>query len=169
MSKKAPVYYWDSCCFIDLLQKTPGRIDELEAIRKTAEQGKAVIATSSLTLAEVVKTDSGGVSDQDEALIAKLFSEPYIKVRLLDRPTATEARSVHRSLGLKPPDCIHVATAVLANATELHTYDDKRLLKKDGQYGNPGLRIVRPRPGQLALAPSQEEGIGITAGEPADE
>jgi predicted nucleic acid-binding protein len=45
--------YWDSSVFIDLIEKTTNRYAILEAIIQDAEQGKARIITSALTLAEV--------------------------------------------------------------------------------------------------------------------
>ena len=45
--------------------------------------------------------------------------------------------------GLKPPDAVHIASAVLGQASEMHTFDDK-LLKLDGE-------IVRLDGGKLRI------------------
>ena len=48
--------------------------------------------------------------------------------------------------GLKPLDAIHVATACIANADELHTFDD-RLLALDGKIDKvDGTRPVIKKP-----------------------
>jgi hypothetical protein len=48
--------------------------------------------------------------------------------------------------GLKPPDAIHLATACVANADELHTFDD-RLLALDGAIDrSDGTRLVIKKP-----------------------
>ena len=55
--------------------------------------------------------------------------------------------------GLKPLDAVHVASALLANVDEMHTFDDKllrlneRIDKKDGKR----LRICKPSMGGPAL------------------
>lgn len=47
--------YWESSVFIDLIEKTPGRIEILQSIVQAAERGEVRIVTSALTLAEVSK------------------------------------------------------------------------------------------------------------------
>ena len=47
--------YWDSCVFIDRIQRTPGRIAVLEEITNAAEAHEIEIITSNFTIAEVCK------------------------------------------------------------------------------------------------------------------
>jgi predicted nucleic acid-binding protein len=169
MRKKKPiVYYWDSCCFIDLLSRTLGRIEDLETIRDAAEKGQARLVTSSFTLAEVIKTCGEGqpeLSKDDEELITDLFTEPYVKVRAVDVEVARIAREVHRIGNTKPADSVHIATALLMKAHELHTYDDKDMrnrdgviprIGRDGKLSGPPLRIVEPRFEQLAFQTEED-------------
>jgi PIN domain len=45
--------------------------------------------------------------------------------------------------GIKTPDAIHLATAILYRATEFHTFDE-RLLDLSGNVGGHGLKICKP-------------------------
>jgi len=160
MSNKKRRCYWDACCFIDLIQQTTSRIEVLEQLRSQAQRGEIDIVTSSYTLAEVIKDDKGApVNDDDEQRIATLFLEPYIGVRLLHRQVGNKARQIARAHSLKPGDAIHVATAILEEADVLHTYDEKRLLKRNGVIGDPPLRIERPSVPQLEIPnhPARED------------
>jgi predicted nucleic acid-binding protein len=143
---KPRLVYWDSCVFIDSLQQTPEWLPVLSAIMRAAQSGDAVIVTSALTLAEVVTAGVG--SDQHEHIIRGLFENQYIAVRDLDRPTATRARQIVRDHRLKPQDAIHVATALGAQVSCLHTRDgsDRKrgLLDLDGKVGSPPLAITVP-------------------------
>lgn len=75
----------------------------------------------------------------------------YILLVPLDR--AIGEKSCELMLGgyskLKPPDAIHMATAIVANAHEMHTFDQKLLdlnevlAKADGSK----LKICKPDPG----------------------
>lgn len=136
---------WDSCVIIDLLQQSPGRIDVLSHIVSEARKDKVSIVVSSLAIAEVFKCDTSEESDRIDAF----FLEPFVHVRNVDRLIASKAARIARNNGIKPPDAIHVATALDARCQELHTYDGsgpnrrrKHLLTHDGSID--GLRIVVP-------------------------
>ena len=75
----------------------------------------------------------------------------------LDRLVGEHARLLMTSghAGLKPPDAVHVASAILGLASELHTYDDK-LLKLDGKIARVDggqLRICAPDVGTTSPPP----------------
>jgi predicted nucleic acid-binding protein len=137
--------YWDSSVFIDLIERTSSRIQILEAIVQSAERGEARIVTSALTLAEVSKLNNLGLLPEwKEKLIVKFFENEYIAVRNVDRVTSEHARPIIRNHALKPPDALHVATALLARVDVLHTYDTTHLLPLDKKVGQPPLRIEEP-------------------------
>lgn len=151
MTIDTPVY-WDTCVFLDLVQGTPDHAQSLNAIAEAAEAGRVRIVTSAFTLAEVIKTpDLGLLPPEQETLIRDFFENDYIDVVNVDRFVAEEARSIARDHNLKPPDAVHVATAVLSAVAVLHSYDEK-LLKLNGIVGDAALRIETPTwPGDLRL------------------
>jgi len=95
-----------------------------------AQRNQVEIATSGLSLAEVCKSD--GVKQHDDDVLSDFFRNSYILVVPVDRYVGTLAREYMQAgyAGLKPPDAVHLATAVVAQVAELHTFDDK-LLKLD--------------------------------------
>ena len=140
--------YWDSCVFIDLIEKTTSRYQTLEAIVASAERGEARIISSSVSLAEVVKLNSlaGVLPEWKEKLIVQFFENDYISIRNVDRVVAELARPIMRNHNRKTPDAIHVATALHSKAQVLHTYDAD-LLKLDKLISLPNslpLRIEEP-------------------------
>lgn len=141
--------YWDSVCFISRIQEQPGRILSLRSISDQAEAGNVDIVCSTWTIAEVVrlKGDPAPISVSDEQKIRDFFENPYIHARTLDRFTAELSAKITRQFGVKPKDAVHLATAILWEADEFHTYEDK-LVNLDGQIemtpGGPTLKIVRP-------------------------
>jgi predicted nucleic acid-binding protein len=137
--------YWDSNVFIDLIEKTPARYQVLEGIVNSAERGEVRIVTSAMSLVEVSKLNNlGGVLPEwKEKLIVQFFENDYISVRTVDRVVAETARPIIRGHNLKAPDAIHVATALLARAQVLHTYDSQDLLPLDRKIGLPSLPLLR--------------------------
>lgn len=82
-----------------------------------------------------------------------LFKNPYIVVKSVDRFTVTAERAaeITRQHGIKPPDAIHVATAIRWQCECLQTIDGleggrKKLLTFDGKVEVPSLKIEVPNP-----------------------
>ena len=143
---------WDACTWIatiiqEKVELKGGGIEDRAALCNHVIQqatGKLVeIATSGLALAEVCKDPS--VKGEDEDVLSDFFRNEYILIVPLDRYVGTLARHLLQAghPGLFPPDAVHLATAVVADATEFHTFD-KALLKLDG-------KIVKPSGGVLSI------------------
>lgn len=149
--------YLDSCGYISVIQQTAGRYEVLRDLIQDAMDGKVVLVASALVLAEVVKIhDCGDTTEADEKKIREFFENSFIKVRSVDREIATEAAVLVRKHGIKPPDAVHVATAIKFGCVCLQTYDGaskrgKKLIPLDGKIGKPPLRICEP------YAPSRKE------------
>lgn len=153
--------YWDSMVFIYRIQRHPAWVADLELFTEAAERGEIRIVTSAWTMAEVVKTEAALLSLEQEQMIVAFFENDYVVVRNVDRFVAELARNIVRDHNVPPRDAIHVATAILADVGVMYTNDLEHLLPKNGQIGNPPLRIEEPRwLGQRALGlpmPETEE------------
>ena len=145
--------YWDSCVFIDRIQRTPGRISILEEITNAAESNEIEIITSNFTIAEVCKLDAilvPLVADQS-LLIERYFDNEFIKLRQVTKAIASHAAElVRNTLGLKPPDAVHIATAIQAKVAVFQTYDGTagkkgKLIALSKRFGTPPLPIEEPR------------------------
>jgi predicted nucleic acid-binding protein len=136
--------YWDSDCFLGWLQEEEGKQASCNQVLLECEAGNIRIITSSLTLAEVLMIrGKPSLTQTDAEKVRNFFKQPYISVRSVTRVLAENAREIVWSHGIKPKDAIHVATALAANLTTLHTFDVP-LIKKSGEVGAPPLRIERP-------------------------
>jgi predicted nucleic acid-binding protein len=147
--------YWDACSWIALIQKEKiyenGKLEDREmlcrAVVEAAKQNKLEIVTSAFCLAEVCKNKD--VRDQSPDKIAAFFENDYLLLVALDTFVGVRARELMLGgyAGLKPPDACHVATAVISNVDEMHTFDgallklDEKIDKADGTK----LRIFKPR------------------------
>lgn len=117
------------------------------------EGQKAELWTSAFTLAEVYKRkcDGGPASmpeDQDDAF-ESYFESGLVKPILVDVQVAKVSRRLCRKYPVlrKPQDAIHVASCIIGNIDELHTFDVRDLIKLDGQItleNGKALRISKP-------------------------
>ncbi|MGO8843540.1 MAG: type II toxin-antitoxin system VapC family toxin [Methyloceanibacter sp.] len=79
----------------------------------------------------------------DCARVESFFRSEYVVVRNITRHVAEQAREYVCDHGVDPKDALHVATAIDARLELLNTFD-RPLLSKNGQLGNPSLRIEIP-------------------------
>jgi predicted nucleic acid-binding protein len=157
-ARKRPIRLcWDACTWIALIidekiRDDTGAVVEdrgrlCRQVLAAAEKGVIEIAGSALNLAEVCKSRDAA-SGRDDAALRAFFEHDFVLLVNLDRVVGNEARKLMLAghAGLKPPDAVHLATAVVARAGELHTFDTK-LLNLDGKIigldGKP-LRICKP-------------------------
>jgi predicted nucleic acid-binding protein len=104
-----------------------------------------------IVVSEMAKVEtaylSGLPDDESEALIREFFSRDYIVPVSVDDPVSTIARGLIRKYRngprLKPPDAIHLATAILWDIPIIHTTDPD-LLRLDGREGTPVILVRKP-------------------------
>ena len=143
--------YWDSDAFLGWLQAEPGKEDLCRGVLEAAE-GKVLIVTSALTVAEVLALrHKPKVPAAMRHKVAEFFKNKYITVHNLTRQIAEHARDLVWDHGIEPKDAVHVATALTVKVPLLNTFDCG-LLKKTNTLGSPLLRIETPNyPGQTQL------------------
>lgn len=149
--------YWDSCCWIGLINQEERWFGDLKSIFESAQRGEAQLWISTITILEVVKVPSeDGMPrpwpDANIAQVDNLFLQDYVSTVQLDQQIARKAREIYRStpsLGLrKQMDAIHLATALFYSVDEFHTDDGEDLLNLDKTLrSNDGrlLRICKPK------------------------
>jgi predicted nucleic acid-binding protein len=149
--------YWDSCCFLGLLNQEAGKASDCAAVWDEAQQGKTVIYTSFFTFTEVIRAKCEGelkpLQEADDAKIQAFLNQSWIKTLVLDERIALTARTLLRlhTECKKPTDGIHLATALSMNVEEMHTYDGSDLLKLSGKVqradGKPQIICIpKPKP-----------------------
>ncbi len=103
-----------------------------------ARAGNVQIWTSALTLAEVFKHTSEGkgivLKEADDMKFESFIEQDFVTLVQVGFDIGLQARRLLRKhIPLKkPPDAIHLATAVLNDLDELHTYDAVNLLPLHG-------------------------------------
>jgi len=166
-------YYWDTCVWIGLINQEADKLPLCEHAIAQAEAGEVEIWTSTLSLAEVFKKKVAGavvgIAEPADQVFENFLSQDYVVRVQVDVDVALLARRLLRAYpGLaKPADAIHLATALLNNVDEMHTFDGDNLLGLDGLIQKADgtlLRICHP-----PAAPDPNEGTlfeGVQNGEP---
>lgn len=149
--------YWDACAWIAHIQQEKilnenGTVKEdrgamCALVISAAEKSAIELVTSALSLAEVCK--SKDVTEKTDQQIADFMETDYILLANVDRHTGVTARRLmlkgHK--GLKPPDALHIAGAIVSRCDEFHTFDGK-LLDLNGSIQTlegGDLPIVKPK------------------------
>jgi predicted nucleic acid-binding protein len=146
--------YWDSNVLITMLSGTD--LERVTVIRELLEleaRGRVRIVISTLVIAEVRPLPTTSSNDLSEAVrIREMFDSERFEVHAVTRSVAFLAAQIGFEYPeLLPPDCIHLATAVQANADVFFTHDGagkrrrpRHLLSYDRKVGTPPLRIAEP-------------------------
>ncbi|MCY4189181.1 MAG: type II toxin-antitoxin system VapC family toxin [Bryobacterales bacterium] len=154
-------YYWDSCCWIGLLNQERGKYPALSAIWQQAKEARCRILTSTISKVEVLKKrcddqSSGSLSDQNNSQISTIFQQSHVVMANVDQLVAgkaAELRIRHPELR-KTPDAIHLATAVYWNCDAMHTYDQSDLLCLNGKIQRrDGILLDIETPDKVGLGP----------------
>jgi len=148
-----PTVYLDTGVFIALVKSETDRVAACRDALQDASEEKTWALTSALTVAEVVRGEGGTIPESAEPVIDSFFSSPWLRVAVVDQRVAMKAREISRLYHLKPPDAIHVATAILYGASRIFTYDKDML-----ELTIPSIRISHPETIQprLPFLPSAE-------------
>lgn len=122
--------------WIELItQADQERVPRCKHVLELARSGQAEIWTSAFTLAEVFKRkcDNKSVSlpEDGDTAFEDFIEKTFVKKIMVDVNVGTVARRLLRkNPGLrKPQDAIHVASCLLNNIDELHTFDENDLIK----------------------------------------
>jgi predicted nucleic acid-binding protein len=128
-------------------------VERCRYIIQEARAGNVQIWTSAFTLAEVFKKQCEGkgvaLAESKDLEFEQYVEQEFFTVVQVDADLAIQARRLlrqHPKLK-KPADAIHLATAVLYNLDELHTFDEDNLISLSGvvkrQDGSP-LIVCKP-------------------------
>ena len=149
--------YWDACVWIALIQreKISIGVSDRDTLCRTviaeAKKNKVEILTSTLSLVEVCR--SPGIQATPDDQLGAFFENDYVLLMNVDRLVGELARQLMSAghTGLKPPDAIHLASAVIGIVAEFHTFDGEGkkpgLLQLDGKINRLDggkLRICAP-------------------------
>lgn len=133
--------YWDSDCWLSLINAVPERVSILESLLSDSKNklGDIALVTSVISKVEVAFPQSEYQGSQPDRSV-----EEEIDALWADRSAVTliefhdliglEARELirsgrHQGWRLKPMDAVHLATAKWFGVDEFHTYD-KELIKE---------------------------------------
>ena len=117
--------YLDANCFIYSVE----RIDPYRAVLDTLWQavsvGQIIVVTSELTLLEVlVKPLKAGDFTTAGIFRTVLRHSPDVQMLPITQAVLEEAATLRATVGIKTPDALHAATALLSGCTLLITNDN---------------------------------------------
>lgn len=136
--------YWDSDCFLGWFHAEPDKESACREVLEAANDGKVLLVTSALTIAEVLALKGQApIPVEQRKQVEAFFRNEFIVVQNITRRIAESARSYVWDHSVAPKDALHVATAIDAGLELFNTFD-QRLQRKSGQIGNPGIVIAPP-------------------------
>jgi predicted nucleic acid-binding protein len=164
------IYYWDACVFVSYLAGERRQAQARHAMDQLVgrmEEGRIIIATSVITLIEVLQSK---MTDQQRDRFTELFKNPFLQAQAVTLPISRSSHNIRDHLFAKAklrvevPDCIHLATAKYVRAEELHTFDgaspkakNTELIKLNGKIPEFQIEICEPALDQPSLLAGMEE------------
>lgn len=130
--------YWDTCVWLSLINDEDGRAGRCRYVISEARAGNMQIWTSAFTLAEVFKKNCEGkgisLPEAKDLEFENFVEQDFFVVVQVDVDIGVLARRLLRQhVPLKkPPDAVHLASALINNLDEFHTFDDVNLTPLSG-------------------------------------
>ena len=152
MKKDLDLICWDTSVLISWLKENEtGKVmRSIKFVRAEIEAKKYKLAVSTLVYVEVLECKMRMECETPEQAI-KQFEEfmknrNLVEVFAVDTRIAKRAQELRNRLNekgrnIKTPDAIHIATAIVSKAKQLHTFDDG-ILKLNGKDEVEGLVIT---------------------------
>jgi predicted nucleic acid-binding protein len=141
----APRAVVDSSVWVALLEDEEDRAEHVQRMLERAEAGEEQLLVSTITIGEVLKgpkANDPAMSEDRQRTFEDFLEAEYITLVSVDPAVARKARDIRREHPkLRTPDAIQIATAIVAGAGRLYTYDEDDLLPLD-RY--EGLEIIVP-------------------------
>jgi predicted nucleic acid-binding protein len=115
--------YLDANCFIYSVERIDPYRSILDTLWQAVSKGQVTVVTSELTLLEVLVKPQ--VGDETVAAIyrAVLHSYPDVQMLPINQAVLEEAAQQRVTTGLKTPDALHTATALLNTCSLFMTND----------------------------------------------
>jgi predicted nucleic acid-binding protein len=122
--------FWDTNLFIYLLEQNATFGEQVRQLRmKMIERGDG-LATSALTVGEVL---AGPVRSRNDAVYKRylsVFSQPEIRLLTFDLEAAGYYARIRQDKSIEPPDAIQLACAA-SSGVDLFITNDDRLSRKN--------------------------------------
>jgi len=159
VAEKPARHYWDAATCIGYLAEERDKVRRCQYVVDRAERGEVEIVVSALTLAEVLWFKGGPkLPKETSELIRAFFRREYILVVDVTRRVAERAQDIVWEYNVKPKDAIHVASALVANAERLDTFDAGMIALSGRVGGSPPLIIALPDLAAQAELPLHDPG-----------
>ena len=156
-----PIIYWDTCVFLALIKDEKRPNNEMDGVNDVANKlykDHITLLTSDITEGEIL---ASMLSDEAKQKLKDMFKRRNCRSVSADKKVnrlASEIRDYYQQQkaidGLPTlllPDAIHLATAILYSADELHTFDGnddrnrrRALLPLNGNVAGHTLKICKP-------------------------
>ncbi len=162
MSIGKKIIAWDSCVFLAWLQderREPGVMEGIEEMVRKINGGEIILLTSQMTNIEVLQSR---LSPEAQKKWKEIFNRRNCQIMDINPRIGEKASFIRdhydqKGIRLSSPDSIQLATAVIYNAEEFHTFDGSGKKKKgyllplDGNVAGHKLKICVPYAEQGSL------------------
>lgn len=149
--------YWDSNVWLGYINDEADKAERCRYVLNEARLGNYEIWTSALTLAEVFKAASEKgqpfpLPTNGDIEFERFVQQRFVVIVQVDVDIGIDARRLLRKYQVlkKPPDGVHLASALANNVDEMHTFDDENLTPLSGKVtradGSPLTICFPPRP-----------------------
>lgn len=156
-----PIIYWDTSVFLAWIKNESRPNNEMDGVEDAANKihkDHVVLITSEITMTEILEST---LDDTAKKRFDDLFKRRNCKRVAIDQRVSGLAHDIRNYYQQKKaadgiatvttPDAIHLATAILYDVTEFHTFDQndkpnksRALLPLNGDVAGHPLTICKP-------------------------